>query len=62
VHLIGRLAFRTVIELCSVAVFALTIVGVYLLLYPEAGQLCEVTMTYLPPIFIIRILFVSLHS
>jgi small-conductance mechanosensitive channel len=61
VHLIGRLTSRTAIELTSAAIFALTIVGVYLLFYPETGPLYEVTVTYLPPIFVIRIVYILLH-
>jgi small-conductance mechanosensitive channel len=61
-HLTVRLSARTVLELISFVVFALTIVGVYLLFYPTRGPLHELAMIYLPPIFFIRLAFIVLNA
>ncbi|MBT8368572.1 MAG: mechanosensitive ion channel family protein [Deltaproteobacteria bacterium] len=61
-QLIARLSARTVLELISFAVFALTIIGLYLLFYPTHSPLYELAMIYLPPIFIIRIAFIGLNA
>ena len=45
------------LELISFAVFAITIVGLYLLFYPTNSPLHEMAVVYLPPIFIIRLVF-----
>jgi len=61
IQLIARLSARTALELVSLAVFALTIVGLHLLFYPLQSPLYEVAMVYLPPIFIIRISYIVLN-
>ncbi len=61
-QLIARLSARTVLELISLAVFALTILGLYLLFYPAQSPLHELAMIYLPPIFIIRLSFIMLNA
>jgi Fe2+ transport system protein B len=53
-QLIARLSGRTLLELLSFAVFAFTIVVVYLLFYPTDSPLHQLAVVYLPPIFIIR--------
>jgi small-conductance mechanosensitive channel len=60
-QLIARLSARTVIDLISFAVFALTIVGLFLIFYPLQSPLYEVAMLYLPPIFIIRLSYIFLN-
>ncbi len=62
IQLTARLSARTVMELISFAVFALTIVGVYLLFYPTQSPLYELAMVYLPPIFFIRLAFIVLNA
>ncbi len=54
-QLMARLSGRIGLELLSFAVFAITIIGAYLLFYPTDGPLHEIAMVYLPPIFIIRL-------
>jgi small-conductance mechanosensitive channel len=61
-QLAGRLAARTLIELFSFGVFALTIIGVYLLFYPIQSPLYELAMVFLPPIFFIRLAFIVLNA
>ena len=61
-QLAGRLAARTGLELISFVVFALTIVGVYLLFYPTRGPLHELAMIYLPAIFFMRLAFIVLNA
>jgi small-conductance mechanosensitive channel len=61
-HLTVRLSARTMLELISFVVFALTIVGVYLLFYPTRGPLHELAMIYLPPIFFMRLAFIVLNA
>ena len=61
-QLIVRLSARTALELISLAVFALTIVGIYLLFYPAQSPLHELAMIYLPPILIIRLAFILLSA
>ena len=61
-QLIARLSARTVLELISLAVFALTILGIYLLFYPTQSPLHELAMIYLPPIFIMRLAFIVLNA
>jgi hypothetical protein len=61
-QLIARLSARTVFELISLTVFAMTIVGIYLLFYPAQSPLHELAMIYLPPIFIIRLAFILLST
>ena len=61
-QLIVRLSGRTVLELISFAVFALTIIGLYLLFYPTNSPLHEMAVVYLPPIFIIRLVFIVLNA
>jgi hypothetical protein len=60
-QLIARLSARTVLELISFAVFALTIVGLFLIFYPVQSPLYELAMLYLPPIFIIRLSYIFLN-
>ena len=62
IQLAARLSARTALELISFVVFALTIVGVYLLFYPNQGPLHELAMIYLPPIFFIRLAFIVLNA
>jgi hypothetical protein len=62
IQLTGRLSARTVIELLSFAVFAVTIVVIYLLFYPTQGPLYELAMVYLPPIFFMRLAFIILNA
>ena len=62
IQLTGRLSARTVIELLSFGVFAVTIVVVYLLFYPTRGPLYELAMVYLPPIFFMRLAFILLNA
>ena len=62
IQLTGRLSARTVIELVSFGVFAITIVAIYLLFYPTQGPLYELTMVYLPPILFIRLAFIVLNA
>ncbi len=61
-QLAGRLSARTGLELISFVVFALTIIGVYLLFYPTRGPLHELAMIYLPPIFFMRLAFIGLNA
>ena len=61
-ELIARLSARTVLELISLAVFAFTILGLYLLFYPTQSPLYELAVIYLPPIFIIRLAFIILNA
>ena len=61
-QLIARLSGRTALELISFAVFAVTIIGVYLLFYPTNSPLHEMAVVYLPPIFIIRLIFIVLNA
>ena len=61
-QLAGRLAARTGLELISFVIFALTIVGVYLLFYPAQGPLHEMAMIYLPAIFFMRLAFIVLNA
>ncbi len=61
-QLIARLSARTALDLISLSVFALTIVGVYLLFYPAQSPLHELAMIYLPPILIIRLAFIVLSA
>ena len=61
-QLTGRLSARTVIELLSFGVFAVTIVVIYLLFYPTQGPLYELAMVYLPPIFLMRLAFIILNA
>jgi hypothetical protein len=62
IQLTARLSARTVMELISFAVFALTIVGVYLLFYPTQSPLYELAIIYLPPIFFIRLAYIVLNA
>ena len=62
IQLTGRLSARTVIELLSFGVFAVTIVVIYLLFYPTQGPLYELAMVYLPPIFFMRLAFIILNA
>jgi small-conductance mechanosensitive channel len=62
IQLTARLSARTVLELISFAVFALTIVGLYLLFYPTQSPLYELAIIYLPPIFIIRLTYIVLNA
>jgi small-conductance mechanosensitive channel len=62
IQLAARLSARTVLELISFAVFALTIVGLYLLFYPTQSPLYELAMIYLPPIFFIRLAYIVLNA
>ena len=62
IQLTGRLSARTLIELLSFGVFAVTIVVVYLLFYPTQGPLYELAMVYLPPIFFMRLAFIILNA
>ncbi len=62
IQLAARLSARTALELISFVVFALTIVGVYLLFYPTQGPLHELAMIYLPPIFFMRLAFIVLNA
>ena len=57
-----RLSARTVLELISFGIFALTIIGLYLLFYPTQSPLYELAMVYLPPIFFIRLAFIVLNA
>ncbi len=50
------------LELISFAVFALSIVGLYLLFYPTQSPLYELAIIYLPPIFIIRLTYIVLNA
>jgi small-conductance mechanosensitive channel len=61
-QLIARLSGRTVLELFSFAVFALTIIVLYLLFYPTNSPLHQIAMVYLPPIFIIRLASIALNA
>jgi hypothetical protein len=61
-QLTGRLSARTLIELLSFGVFAITIVLIYLLFYPTQGPLYELTMVFLPPIFFMRLAFILLNA
>ncbi len=61
-QLIARLSARTVLELISLTVFALTIVGIYLLFYPAPNPLHELAMIYLPQILIMRLAFILLSA
>ena len=62
IQLTGRLSLRTVIEILSFGVFAVTIVVMYLLFYPTQGPLYELAMVYLPPIFFMRLAFILLNA
>ncbi len=57
-----RLSARTLIELFSFGVFALTIICVYLLFYPIQSPLYELAMVFLPPVFFIRLAFIVLNA
>ena len=59
-QLMARLSGKIGLELLSFAVFAITIIGAYLLFYPTDGPLHEIAMVYLPPIFIIRLVSIIL--
>jgi len=61
-QLIARLSGRTVLDLLSFAAFAITIIGFYLLFYPTNSPLHEMAVVYLPPIFIIRLIFIVLSA
>lgn len=61
-QLIARLSARTALDLISLTVFALTIVGIYLLFYPAQSPLHELAMIYLPPILIMRLAFILLSA
>ena len=61
-QLAARLSVRTLIELFSFGVFALIIIGVYLLFYPIQSPLYELAMVFLPPIFFIRLAFIVLNA
>ena len=61
-QLMARLSGRAMLELVSLAVFALSIIGLYMLFYPTDSPLYEIAMVYLPPIFIIRLAFIALHT
>jgi len=61
-QLVARLSARTVLELISLTVFGLAIVGIYLLFYPAQSPLHELAMIFLPPIFIIRLAFILLST
>ena len=61
-QLITRLSGRTVLELISVAVFALAIVVVYLLFYSTDSPLHQLAVVYLPPIFIVRLASIVLNA
>ena len=61
-QLMARLSGKIGLELLSFAVFALTIIGAYLLFYPTDGPLHEIAMVYLPPIFIIRLAAIILSA
>jgi len=61
-QLTGRLSARTVIELLSFGVFAVTIVVMHLLFYPTQGPLYELAIVYLPPIFFMRLAFILLNA
>jgi small-conductance mechanosensitive channel len=62
IQLTARLSARTLMDLISFAVFALTIVGLYLLFFPTQSPLYELAMVYLPPIFFIRLAFIVLNA
>jgi small-conductance mechanosensitive channel len=62
IQLAARLSARTVMDLISFVVFALTIVGLYLLFFPTQSPLYELAMVYLPPIFFIRLAFIVLNA
>jgi small-conductance mechanosensitive channel len=62
IQLTARLSARTVLDLISFVVFALTIVGLYLLFYPTQSPLYELAIIYLPPIFIIRLAYIVLNA
>ncbi len=62
IQLAARLSARTVMELISFVVFALTIIGLYLLFYPTQSPLYELAMVYLPPIFFIRLAYIVLNA
>ena len=62
IQLTARLSARTVMELICFVVFALTIVGLYLLFYPTQGLLYELAMIYLPPIFFMRLAYIVLNA
>ena len=61
-QLISRLSTRVVIELFSLVVFALTVVGLTILFCPTRELLYELIMIYLPPIVVIRIAVILLCS
>jgi small-conductance mechanosensitive channel len=61
-QLAARLLARTMIELIAFAVFAITIVVLYLLFYPTQGPLYELALVYLPPIFFIRLALIVLNA
>jgi hypothetical protein len=62
IQLAARLSARTLMDLISFVVFALTIVGLYLLFFPTQSPLYELAMVYLPPIFFIRLAFIVLNA
>ena len=49
IQLVSRLSARSLIELISFSVFAVTVLGLYLLFYPTQSPLYELAMVYLPP-------------
>jgi small-conductance mechanosensitive channel len=61
-QLAARLSARSVLELISFVVFAVTIVGIYLLFYPTQSPLYELAMVYLPSIFFMRLAFIVLNA
>ena len=62
VTLAARLSGRALLELISLAVFALAVVGLYLLFYPADSPLYVIAMVYLPPILFIRLAFIALNT
>ena len=62
VTLAARLSGRALLEILSLAVFALAVVGLYLLFYPADSPLYEIAMVYLPPILFIRLAFIALNT
>ena len=61
-QLATRLSARSLLELISFGIFAVTIVGIYLLFYPTQSPLYELAMVYLPPIFFMRLAFIVLNA
>jgi len=62
IQLAGRLSVRSALELISFGIFAVTIVGFYLLFYSTQSPQYELAMVYLPPIFFIRLAFIALNA